>query len=238
MLNARELGTFRKQLLDGSASFSEICHGVDKRPLPNLAVGNHAPATRVAAAIPYYERFLQRFPDVYALAAAPQEEVLRLWSGLGYYSRARNLQKAVQEIVAKHGGQFQSDWMTPSPCPASETTLRRNPEHRVRRKTRCPRRQRRALLARLGAILGTSVSHIVGKSCKKQPMLCSNPNRRAIGTSHDGTGRNAVYSKMPQCLLCPVAQFCEGHKLGIAESLPEKRKKRATVEVTLPVPYS
>src|SRR5260370_30637753 len=62
--------------------------------------------TRVAAAIPYYERFLQRFPDVHALAAAPQEEVLRLWSGLGYYSRARNLQKAAQQIVAKHEGNF------------------------------------------------------------------------------------------------------------------------------------
>src|SRR5260370_18705879 len=62
--------------------------------------------TRVAAAIPYYERFLQRFPDVHALAAAPQEEVLRFWSGLGYYRRARNLQGAGQRIVAKHGGQF------------------------------------------------------------------------------------------------------------------------------------
>jgi len=50
--------------------------------------------TRVAAVIPYYERFLVRFPDVRALAAAAQEEVLRLWSGLGYYSRARNLQYA------------------------------------------------------------------------------------------------------------------------------------------------
>src|SRR5260370_4465601 len=62
--------------------------------------------TRVATAIPYYERFLLRFPDVHALATAPEDEVLRLWSGLGYYSRARNLQKAAQEIVAKHKGQF------------------------------------------------------------------------------------------------------------------------------------
>src|SRR5277367_5318741 len=62
--------------------------------------------TRVAAVIPYYERFLERFPDVRSLAAAPQEEVLRLWSGLGYYSRARNLQKAAQQIVAKHSGRF------------------------------------------------------------------------------------------------------------------------------------
>src|SRR5258707_7332661 len=62
--------------------------------------------TRVAAVIPYYERFLERFPDVHALAAEPQEEVLRLWSGLGYYSRARNLQSAAQEIVARHNGVF------------------------------------------------------------------------------------------------------------------------------------
>src|SRR6476646_4921359 len=62
--------------------------------------------TRVAAVIPYYERFLEKFPDVRALAAAPEEEVLRAWSGLGYYSRARNLQKAAKQIVAKYGGEF------------------------------------------------------------------------------------------------------------------------------------
>src|SRR6266851_375965 len=61
--------------------------------------------TQVAAVIPYYERFLKRFPDVQTLANAPEEEVLRLWSGLGYYGRARNLHKAAQQIVAKHGGQ-------------------------------------------------------------------------------------------------------------------------------------
>src|SRR5689334_11920813 len=62
--------------------------------------------TRVAAAIPYFERFVLRFPDVAALSEAPQEEVLRLWSGLGYYSRARNLQRAAQQVVAKHAGEF------------------------------------------------------------------------------------------------------------------------------------
>ena len=62
--------------------------------------------TRVAAVIPYYEKFLARFSDVQSLAGAPQEEVLRLWSGLGYYSRARNLQKAAQQMVAGYGGAF------------------------------------------------------------------------------------------------------------------------------------
>src|SRR6201992_2313904 len=62
--------------------------------------------TRVAAVIPFYERFFEHFPTIRALAAAPETEVLRLWAGLGYYSRARNLQRAAQEIVAKHGGEF------------------------------------------------------------------------------------------------------------------------------------
>jgi A/G-specific adenine glycosylase len=60
--------------------------------------------TQVATVIPYYERFLTRFPDVGALAAAPEDEVLALWSGLGYYARARNLHRAAQAVLADHGG--------------------------------------------------------------------------------------------------------------------------------------
>jgi A/G-specific adenine glycosylase len=62
--------------------------------------------TRVAAALPYYRRFLRRFPSVRALARAREQEVLRLWAGLGYYSRARNLRRAAKIIVARHGGKF------------------------------------------------------------------------------------------------------------------------------------
>lgn len=62
--------------------------------------------TQVAAVIPYYARFLERFPDIAVLAAAPQDEVLRLWSGLGYYSRARNLQRAAQLVTEHHKGVF------------------------------------------------------------------------------------------------------------------------------------
>jgi A/G-specific DNA-adenine glycosylase (EC 3.2.2.-) len=62
--------------------------------------------TQVATVIPYYRRFLDRFPDLARLAAAPSEEVMALWSGLGYYARARNLQRAAQAIVAMHGGRF------------------------------------------------------------------------------------------------------------------------------------
>ena len=62
--------------------------------------------TQVATVLDYYPRFLARFPDVQALAAAPRDEVLALWSGLGYYARASNLHLCAQKIVAEHGGRF------------------------------------------------------------------------------------------------------------------------------------
>ncbi len=65
--------------------------------------------TRVETVVSYYQRFLQRFPDVQALAAAPLDEVLHLWSGLGYYARARNLHAAAVRLCAAHGGHFPQD---------------------------------------------------------------------------------------------------------------------------------
>jgi len=62
--------------------------------------------TQVATVVPFYARFMARFPDIATLAAAPQEEVMRLWSGLGYYSRARNLHGAARQIATQHGGVF------------------------------------------------------------------------------------------------------------------------------------
>jgi A/G-specific adenine glycosylase len=65
--------------------------------------------TQVAVVIPYFERFTARFPDVAALAAAEQDDVLHLWSGLGYYARARNLHRAARRIVDQHDGRFPED---------------------------------------------------------------------------------------------------------------------------------
>ena len=65
--------------------------------------------TRVETVRPYYERWLARFPSIDALAAAPLDEVLKAWEGLGYYSRARNLHRAVRELVDRHGGVVPDD---------------------------------------------------------------------------------------------------------------------------------
>jgi hypothetical protein len=75
--------------------------------------------TQVTTVLGYYERFLQRFPTVAALAAAPSEDVLALWSGLGYYARARNLHRCAQAVVAEHGGEFPRSANDSPSCPAS-----------------------------------------------------------------------------------------------------------------------
>src|SRR5579862_854313 len=107
MLKGRELAEFRKLLLGWFRQFQrDLPWRKNKDPYRIWLSEIMLQQTRVAAVIPYYERFLERFPDVRALAEAPQEEVLRLWSGLGYYSRARNLQVAAQQIVGKHNGEF------------------------------------------------------------------------------------------------------------------------------------
>ena len=62
--------------------------------------------TQVVTVLGYYERFLEQFPDVASLAAASEDEVMALWSGLGYYSRARNLHRCAQQVVELHGGVF------------------------------------------------------------------------------------------------------------------------------------
>ncbi len=66
--------------------------------------------TRVAQGVPYYEAFLEAYPGVYDLAAAPEREVLKLWQGLGYYSRARNMHATARDIVSLHGGDFPRDY--------------------------------------------------------------------------------------------------------------------------------
>ncbi|MBQ7826314.1 MAG: A/G-specific adenine glycosylase, partial [Clostridia bacterium] len=65
--------------------------------------------TRAETVISYYERFLARYPTVESLAESPEEELLKMWEGLGYYSRARSLQKAAKIIVAEHGGSLPAD---------------------------------------------------------------------------------------------------------------------------------
>jgi A/G-specific adenine glycosylase len=191
--------------------------------------------TRVAAVIPYYERFLEKFPHLGALAEAPEEEVLRLWSGLGYYSRARNLQRAARQIVAVHGGEFPRTAEAALALPgigsytaAAILSIAFGAEH---------------------AVLDGNVARVIARLDAVRGDLRENGRWRELQGSADELldakspsdwnqammelGAMICTPRSPQCLLCPVAEFCDARKLGLTDVIPEKRKKRATVEIRL-----
>ncbi len=191
--------------------------------------------TRVAAVIPYYERFLERFPDVRVLAEAPEEEALRLWSGLGYYSRARNLQRAAREIVRRHGAQFPREYEAALALPgigqytaAAILSIAHDEPYAVLDGNVA------RVLARLDAVRGD----VRGPEKWKKLQLGADAllDRGAPGQWNQAMmelGATVCTPKAPRCDSCPVSAFCTAKRLGISEEIPEKRKKAATVRVRL-----
>jgi len=187
--------------------------------------------TRIAAVIPYYEKFLARFPDFESLALAPEQEVLRHWAGLGYYSRARNLHKAAQAIVENHGGRFPREHAAALALPgigrytaAAILSIAYNAPHaaldgNVAR-----------VLARLYAIRGDlrepqrwkQLEHIAQAALGRESPSDWNQALMELGET-------ICTPKSPQCAQCPVARHCEGHRLGAVAEIPAPRKKPATV---------
>ena len=191
--------------------------------------------TRVAAVIPYFERFVDRFSDVHALAEAPQEEVLRLWSGLGYYSRARNLRKAAQEIVAKPDGEFPRTLEAALALPGiGAYTAAAILSIAFGEKLAVLDGNVARVLARVDAVRGDL------REARRWKKLQGAADR-LLAPAMPGDWNQAMMElgatlctpRAPRCLLCPVAEFCRGRKLGLAERLPEKRKKRVPIGVTL-----
>jgi A/G-specific adenine glycosylase len=236
MLQGHQLSEFRKQLLGWFREFQrDLPWRRTKDPYRIWLSEIMLQQTRVAAVIPYYRRFLERFPDVRALAEAPEEEVLRLWSGLGYYSRGRNLQRAAQLIVAKHNGTF----------PRTEREILALPG--IGRYTAAA-----ILSIAFGAkhaVLDGNVARVLARLDAIEGDVHDAPHWQALQESADHLlerkspsdwnqammelGAMICTPRAPQCLICPVAKFCAARRLGLAESLPEKRKKRASVEITL-----
>ena len=236
MLTGPALTRFRKNLLAWFSQFRrDLPWRHSKDPYRIWLSEIMLQQTRVAAAIPYYERSLARFPDVLALAKAPQEEVLRLWSGLGYYSRARNLQKAAQQIVALHRGVF----------PATEAEALALPG--IGKYTAA------AILSiaygqKLAALDG-NVARVLARLQAMRGDLRAGKRWQELQTSAEaliaprtpGDWNQAMMElgallctpKSPQCLLCPVSEFCRARSLGLADAIPEKRKKRAAVDLHL-----
>jgi A/G-specific adenine glycosylase len=236
MLQRPALAEFRRQLLGWFRQYRrDLPWRRTKDPYRIWLSEIMLQQTRVAAVIPYYERFLDRFPDIYALATAPQEEVLRLWSGLGYYSRARNLQRAAQEIVTKHGGVFPRDEKDALELPgigsytaAAILSIAYGARYAVLDGNVA------RVLARIFAVRGDLRDAKRWQSLQKSADGLLDP--KSSGDWNQAMmdlGATLCTPQSPQCLLCPVTKFCQARKLGIAESLPAKRKKRATENITL-----
>jgi len=236
MLTGRELASFRKQLLAWFRQFQrDLPWRRTKDPYSIWISEIMLQQTRVAAVIPYYERFLARFPDVRALAEAPQEEVLRLWSGLGYYSRARNLQKAAQQIVAQHSGEFPHEEAAVLALPgigpytgAAILSIALGAKRAVLDGNVA------RVLARLGAIRGDLRESRRWQSLQKTAGELLDP--KSPGDWNQAMmelGAIVCTPRAPQCLVCPVAKFCRARQSGDPESFPEKRKKREAVQIVL-----
>lgn len=236
MLQRNNVRRLRKQLLGWFRQFQrDLPWRRSKDPYRIWLSEIMLQQTRVAAVIPYYERFLERFPDVNALASAPQDEVLRLWSGLGYYSRARNLQHAAKQIVAKHGGVFPQEKANALELPgigrytaAAILSIAYGAKHAVLDGNVA------RVLARLLAVRGDLRDAKRWQGLQKQAdALLDLKSPGDWNQAMMELGATLCTPRAPQCLLCPIAQFCRARKLGLAESLPEARKKRATVQITL-----
>ncbi len=176
--------------------------------------------TRVAAVVPYYARFLGLFPDVQALAAAPEQTLLAAWAGLGYYSRARNLQKAAKQIVEL--GEFPRTYSSLKELPgvgdytaAAVASIAFGLPHAVMDGNVA------RVLSRLTAEAGDIKSDVVRRRLRDlaEALL----DRKQPGEFNQALmelGATVCVPKRPWCESCPVRMHCEARKQGLELQLP------------------
>ena len=182
--------------------------------------------TTVAAVRPYYLTFLQRWPTVVALAAAPLDQILQAWAGLGYYSRARNLHACARAVVDMHGGHF----------PSSEAELRALPGIGAytgaaiaaiafgRRAVVVDGNVER-VMARLFAI---ATPLPAARPAVREAMDAVTPEARAgdFAQAVMDLGATICTPRSPACIVCPLARRCAALKTGAPEALPRKVARR------------
>lgn len=183
--------------------------------------------TQVSTVVDYYARFLARFPSVHALAAAPLDDVLALWSGLGYYSRARHLHRCAQVVVAVHGGVF----------PGNSALLATLPG--IGRSTAA------AIAAfcfdERVAILDGNVKRVLSRALGFDGDLALVAQERRLWAAAQALlpqrdvavytqglmdlGAGVCSRRRPACERCPLAQVCEARAAGVPERYPVKTRR-------------
>ncbi len=189
--------------------------------------------TTVAAAAPYYERFVARFPTAASLAAAAEDEVLAVWSGLGYYHRARNLLRGARHVLARHGGAFPRDRSAALAVPgvglytanAVLSIAYGEPlavvDGNVKR-----------VLARVFALRGAAATSDATYHNLAADLL----DAEAPGDWNQAImelGATVCTPRAPACGACPWRARCQALALGLQDTLPLTAKRKAPVEVTV-----
>jgi A/G-specific adenine glycosylase len=184
--------------------------------------------TQVGTVIPYYERFLNTFPTIAKLAAAPDDQVMQHWAGLGYYARARNLHRAAKQIVELHDGIFPMDFDDIHALPG----IGRSTAAAI---SAFAFGERRAILdgnvkrvfARHFGVEGDVKSKVIEDALwtKAESILPKN-NIEAYTQGLMDLGATLCTRTKPTCLLCPVARTCVALESGRIDALPGKGVKR------------
>lgn len=183
--------------------------------------------TRVDTVIPYYERFISKYPTMESLAAAEQDELLKMWEGLGYYSRARNLQEGVREVVEIYGSEVPSNrkdistlkGVGPYTAGAVLSIAFGIPEHAVdgnvmRVLSRLLLIENDITVPRTKKIFENVIMDLIDQ----QDPSSFNQGLMELGAT--------ICTPKPKCLLCPVREFCSAFHEGRQEELPVRTKKK------------
>lgn len=184
--------------------------------------------TRVDTVIPYFHRFIDKFPTIEALADAPEEEVLKSWEGLGYYSRARNLQSAAREVKAQYGGEVPQEKASvaalkgvgPYTTGAILSIAYNQPEPAV--DGNVMRVLSRYFLIEEDIMKGSTRAFMEGLVVELIPAGEASSFNQALME----LGALVCTPKSPQCLTCSVMQHCAGRIAGMEEHLPVKTKAK------------
>jgi A/G-specific adenine glycosylase len=186
--------------------------------------------TRVATVVPYYERFTERFPDMRALAVAPLEDVLKVWEGLGYYARARNLHRAARRIAEEHGGALPRDYAALRSLPgiggyiaAAVMSIafgepRAVVDGNVKR-----------VLSRLFLIDGASNDPSAASVFEEKASELLDRSRPGdFNEAMMELGALVCAPKNPSCAPCPLKEFCGAFSRSLQTSYPVRMKRRDT----------
>lgn len=194
--------------------------------------------TQVATVVPYYERFTRRFPDVETLAQASEDEVLSLWSGLGYYRRARALHAAAKQLVADHAGRVPSDPAVLRQLPgigrytagAISSIAFDLPEPVLDGNVR-------RVLARVLALDGakTGLGAMERELWEAATDLVKGPRPGDLNQALMELGALVCTPRGPNCKACPVAVHCRARANGDPEAYPAARARKPTVRVRVAV---